>query len=308
MSPARRRKITLFPSRRKESSHDHADSGSADAPSPQQERPSSSAPPSQRSTPETYAPGTALLDEHPSLLRYRCRTGRPTQEGYFAGATLLHHLAGNPDRGPLPPNILAVASLLLSRGLDATAAEDTIGLLLTSRRASEAGVALPLIDLLVAAGARFETQAPGLLDLPVLNAAPATARALLQRGARMDLRHAAALGDIDALDSLLTPAVEPPQLEEALIFACICGQGEAAIRLCRSGARGDVLLSPGGRTPRTALHEAANRGFLDLVALLLDAGASAAVVEPHWSGKPPPTGLTIGGHPEAAALLRRPSA
>jgi hypothetical protein len=67
------------------------------------------------------------------------------------------------------------------------------------------------------------------------------------------------------------------------------------------------MSSPGGRTPRTALHEAANRGFLDLVALLLDRGASAAVVEPHWNGTAAGW-ADHGGHPEAAALLRRHSA
>src|SRR5690349_18213080 len=29
-----------------------------------------------------------LLDQHPWLIRYRCRKGEPYEEGYFAGATL----------------------------------------------------------------------------------------------------------------------------------------------------------------------------------------------------------------------------
>jgi hypothetical protein len=53
----------------------------------------------------------ALLDDHPWLVRYRCCSGRWYEDGYFAGATLLHHVAGNPDRGsPLPRARCSVAS------------------------------------------------------------------------------------------------------------------------------------------------------------------------------------------------------
>ena len=45
-----------------------------------------------------------------------------------------------------------------------------------------------------------------------------------------------------------------------------------------------MLLSPGGATPRTALHEAANRGHREIVEALLEAGASARVVEPCFGG------------------------
>lgn len=247
---------------------------------------------------------TALLDEHPALVRYRCRSGAPYEEGYFAGATLLCHVAGNPDRGPLPPNILDGARLLVRRGFDAKDAERTIGLLLTSRRASEAGVALQLVELLVKAGARFDPAAPGVLDMPLLNVAPATAEALVRRGARMDIRHAAGLGDLAAMARLLAAAVGPAMLEEALVYACIRGQGAAASLLLRHGARGDVLVTPGGQTPRTALHEAANRGYLDIVEALLDAGADGSIVEPRWGGTAAGW-AEHGGHAEIAALLRK---
>ncbi len=247
----------------------------------------------------------ALLDEHPSLVGYRCHAGAPYEQGYFAGATLLHHVAGNPDRGSLPRNILDVARLLIHRGFDPAVAEHTIGLLLTSKRASEAGVALPLVDLLLAAGAKFDLDAPDVLGMPLLNVAPATAEALVRRGARMDVRHAAALGRIEALQALLAAApAAPGLLEEALAYACIRGQAAAATLLLRHGAKGDVLVAPGGQTPRTALHEAANRGHLDLVRILLGAGASAAIVEPRWAGTA--AGWAAhGGHPEVAALLRQ---
>jgi len=244
----------------------------------------------------------ALLADHPSLSRYRCRTGARYEEGYFAGATLLYHIAGNPDRGPIPGNILDIARLLISRDFDPKAGEYTIGLLLTSKRASEAGVALPLVDLLVKAGAKFDLNAPDVLGLPLLNVAPETAEALVRRGAKMDIRHAAGLGRIEILRSMLAEEIEPVMLEEALAYASIRGQTEAAALLLQHGATGDVLVTPGGQTPRTALHEAANRGHAGIVKLLLTNGADTRVVEPRWGGTPAGW-AEHGGHPEIAAML-----
>ena len=244
----------------------------------------------------------ALLAGHPSLSRYRCRTGARYEEGYFAGATLLYHIAGNPDRGPIPGNILDIARLLISRDFDPKAGEYTIGLLLTSKRASEAGVALPLVDLLVKAGAKFDLNAPDVLGLPLLNVAPETAEALVRRGAKMDIRHAAGLGRIEILRSMLAEEIEPVMLEEALAYASIRGQTEAAALLLQHGATGDVLVTPGGQTPRTALHEAANRGHAGIVKLLLTNGADTRVVEPRWGGTPAGW-AEHGGHPEIAAML-----
>ncbi|HMI58919.1 MAG TPA: hypothetical protein VK511_12775, partial [Gemmatimonadaceae bacterium] len=212
----------------------------------------------------------SILDSHPMVMRYECRVGEWYESGYFSGATLLWHLAGNPIRGPLPPNIVEVAGVLVSRHFDRKAAEYTIGLLLTSKQASEAEVALPLIDLLARTGAHFDVRSDDVLSAPLLNHAPETARALARRGAPMELRHAAALGEIDALSRMLAARVAQSALDDALIFACIRDQCEAAALLLDRGAKGDVLLTPGGQTPRTALHEAANRGFAELVEMLLD--------------------------------------
>jgi hypothetical protein len=244
-----------------------------------------------------------ILDAHPTVLRYECRVGEWYESGYFAGARLLWHVAGNPIRGPLPRNIVEVARLLVNRHVDRKSAEYTIGLLLTSKQASEAGVALPLIDLLVEAGARFDTGDPQLLTGPLLNLAPATAQALVRRGARMDLRHAAALGDAAAMTRMLARPVSRDVLEEALAFACIRDQRDAAARLIAHGVRGDALLTLGGQTPRTALHEAANRGFAALVEMLLEAGASATVLDARWGGTAAGW-AEAGGFPALATRLR----
>lgn len=248
----------------------------------------------------------ALLDKHPFLVRYRCRVGKWYEQGYFAGATLLNHIAGNPSRCPIPENILDIARLIISRGgADAPPRPKyTIGLLLTSRQASEAGVALPLIDLLVAGGQELNLNDPDLLNMPLLNSAPATAEELIRRGAKIDLRHAAALGRIETLTNLLAASTNRTLLEEALIYACFRRQEEAALLLARHGAKGDVLIKVNG-FHQTALHVAADGGCVNIVKTLLDSGASANVIDSHWRGTAADWAEYGGGHMELAALLRR---
>ena len=244
-----------------------------------------------------------ILDAHPAVSRYECRVGEWYESGYFSGATLLWHIAGNPIRAPLPSNIVDLARVLVDRRATKKEAESTIGLLLTSKQASEAGVALALIDLLVRAGARFDVESADVLSAPLLNLAPGTARALVDRGAPMELRHAAALGESEVLSRMLQSRVSQQMLDDALFFASIRDQREAAVMLLERGAKGDTLLAPGGQSPRTALHEAANRGFAELVEMLLEAGASAAVLDARWGGTAAGW-AEAGGFPELAARLR----
>jgi hypothetical protein len=149
----------------------------------------------------------SLIDEHPSVLRYECRVGEWYEQGYFSGARLLWHIAGNPARTPLPRNVVDVARALVTRRFTQQDAQVTIGLLLTSRQASEAGVALALIDLLASAGAHFDVHAPDVLAAPLLNHAPATAESLVRRGAKVGLREAAALGELSAMTGMLSVTV-----------------------------------------------------------------------------------------------------
>jgi hypothetical protein len=101
---------------------------------------------------------SALLAADPSLVHARTNLDPPY--GYFSGATLLHHLAGNPYRAkPLPPNVVDLARVLLAAGADVHAPTlgpnggDTMGLLVTGKQASDMGVTGPLIDLLLQRGA-----------------------------------------------------------------------------------------------------------------------------------------------------------
>ena len=249
---------------------------------------------------------TALLDAEPGLVTVRCRVGRLYETGHFAGATLLHHVAGNPDRGPLPADIVDITRLLLDRGSAAWAAQATLELVLTSRRASESGAAPALIDRLIAGGARLDLADPDLLSRPLLNLAPATAEELVQRGAKVDVRHAAALGRIDTLTELLDPDLDHEVLAEALAYACIREQHAAVALLLGCGAEGDRPVRPGGQTPRTPLHEAANRGYVGIVERLLAHGADPQVPDACWGGTAADW-AEHGGHAELARRLRRAS-
>jgi ankyrin repeat protein len=226
-----------------------------------------------------------LLRKHPFLIRYHCRTGKWYEEGYFAGATLLNHIAGNPSRCPLPSNILDITRLLLSLGArdDPKRPKYTIGLLLTSKQASEAGVALPLIDLLTEVNEiELDLTAPDILSGPLGNQAPATAEALIRRGARMDIRHAAALGRLDLVKRFVNEGDRVKEeaslillpedsreakalLEQAFIDACMLGQTGVAEFLLEKG----VDTAAGANVGQTALHYAAHGGHLATVEMLL---------------------------------------
>ncbi len=112
-----------------------------------------------------------LIASDPQLVSARTNLDPPYH--YFTGATLLHHVAGNPDRGrldgklgPMPKNIVEAARLLLDSGADVHALtlgpkpHDTMGLLITSKQASDAGVSGPLVDLLLERGAKLDLKSP----------------------------------------------------------------------------------------------------------------------------------------------------
>jgi hypothetical protein len=59
-----------------------------------------------------------VLATHPEVVREREVDHSGVYSGYFAHATLLHHVAGNPIRGPLPANIIEIARALIEAGAD----------------------------------------------------------------------------------------------------------------------------------------------------------------------------------------------
>ncbi len=236
----------------------------------------------------------SIIASAPELICARTNLERPY--GYFTGATLLHHVAGNPDRGrltgqlgPLPKNIVAIAKLLLDYGADVNAltlgpdGATTMGLVITSKQASDAGVSGPLMDLLLRNGAVLDLKKPGALEAPLANHAPRAAEKMIELGANPDLLAAAALGRIDLLRAafdnkgrlLSCPRRSGKRMSErdaiglALLFAYVRQQHEAVDFLLEKDGNWNMI----GVNNGTALHRAA-AGDLVMVKRLVAKGAN----------------------------------
>lgn len=236
-----------------------------------------------------------LVSEDPTLVQARTNLDPPFH--YFTGATLLHHVAGNPDRGrldgtrpPLPRNSAALARVLLEAGADVNAVTlgpnggDTMGLLVTSKQASDADVVGPLVDVLLEYGARIDLTSDGCLDASLANHAPRAAEKLIALGARPDVLAAAALGRMDLLrgffDSdgrlLSSPRRHGKEIPArdaiglALLYAYVRHQPAAVEFLLEKDGNWDMIGANNG----TALHRAAFAGDLPMVQRLVERGAS----------------------------------
>lgn len=235
-----------------------------------------------------------LISEHPELVH--ARTNLDATHGYFAGATLLHHVAGNPDRGrlqgilpPLPENIVELTRLLLDAGADVEATTlghnggTTMGLVMTSKQASDSGVSGPLIDLLIEYGATLDLSSPAVLDGALANHAPLAAEKMIELGARPDVLAAAALGRVDLLRDFFDengslrhrPRRRGRILREedaiglALLFAYVNRHSEAVEFLLEKDGNWNMI----GVNNGTAMHRAAWAGDLPMVQRLVAKGA-----------------------------------
>jgi ankyrin repeat protein len=214
----------------------------------------------------------ALLSADPSL-------ARATSDREH-GATLLIYTAANGVEGyrqRTPANIVRIAELLLDAGADVDAAADvygggctTLGLVATSANPRQAGVQLPLLQLLIDRGARVEGQnsgnGMGAVVSCLANGCPEAADYLADRGARIGLVEAAGLGRREAVERILAEASHTPaQVNEALRWSCTHGRPEIADLLVRRGAD----LSDGSGDGQTAAHMAVIAGQLETLKVLL---------------------------------------
>lgn len=232
-----------------------------------------------------------LLAADPTLVH--ARTNLDAQHGYFAGATLLHHVAGNPWRDNLlPKNIVDIARVLLEAGADVRARTlgtnggPTMGLLVTGKQASDAGVTGPLMDLLLEYGAHLDVTREDALDQPLANHAPAAAEKMIALGAKPDVLAAAALGKMDMLHGFfdaegrlrMRPRRNAVEMSErdaiglALLYAYVREQREAVDFLLEKDGNWNMT----GVNNGTVLHRAAHGGDLEMVKRLVAKGADVA--------------------------------
>jgi ankyrin repeat protein len=232
-----------------------------------------------------------LLSEAPDLVR-----ARSTREHH---STLLHYVSANGVedlRQKTPQNIVEIAKLLLEAGADVNAESDayrgrctTLGLTATSCHPHNAGVQIPLMELLIERGAIIDgpdgySGVNGCLQ----NGRGQAAEFFANRGARLDLEGAAGVGRLDVVRSFfaedggLKPPATEQQMKDGFAWACQFGRPEVVDFLLRRGMQVDARLRLGA----TGLHWAAYGGHSDIVKLLLDRGAPIDVKDDRYSGTP----------------------
>ncbi|HVH66841.1 MAG TPA: ankyrin repeat domain-containing protein [Gemmatimonadales bacterium] len=223
-----------------------------------------------------------LLGEQPALI-----TARSAREHR---ATLLHYVSANGVEGyrqRTPPNVVEIARVLLAAGAEVDAEADvygggctTLGLVATSAHPRDAGVQIPLLQLLLDKDARIEHpnlagNDHGAVFACLANGCHDAAVYLAGRGARLDLVGAAGIGRLDVVRGYFDQSGAPKpdttrqQMESALRQSCGWGHADVAEYLLERGADPDA----GDVDGHTALHHAVYGGHLPVIELLLAQGA-----------------------------------
>jgi ankyrin repeat protein len=250
-----------------------------------------------------------LLSENPELAH-----ARSTREHR---STLLHYVSANgveDFRQKTPKNILEITKLLLKAGANVNAESDayggrstTLGLTATSWHPENAGVQLPLMELLIGHGAIIDgpdggSEVNGCLH----NGRGEAAEFFASHGARLDLEGAAGVGRLDVVksffndDGSLKPPATQEQMKDGFAWACEFGRTSVVEFLLQRGMEMDVKLKHNGQT---GLHWAAFGGHVDTVKLLLEHGAPIDVKDESYGGTPLGWALYGWGAPEAVGRV-----
>jgi len=238
----------------------------------------------------------AYLKKHPHLAHQQV-----VFEGgnYFRNPTLLEFVAENPVRhGTLPANIVEIARVILDAGTSQSARNEALMLVSTGSVPRECGVQLALIGVLCDYGADPNSAA----HAAALHGELQALRALLQRGARMDLPLAAALGRVEDARRLL-PAATGEDRHLALSLAADFGHLEIVRLLLDAGENPNRYNPVGGHSHTTPLHQAAAKGHEEVVRLLVKRGARTDLKDILWQATPADW-AKHAGKPEIEALLR----
>jgi len=221
----------------------------------------------------------AHLKKHPHLAHQRVLF-----EGgnYFRSPTLLEFVAENPvRRGTLPANIVEIARAILDAGTTRPARNEALMLVSTGRVSRECGVQFGLIGVLCDYGADPNSAA----HAAALHGETQALQALLDRGARMDLPLAAALGRVNDSRRLLRSANREDR-HLALSLAADFGHLEIVRLLLDAGENPNRYNPVGGHSHTTPLHQAAAKGHEEVVRLLIKRGARTDLRDILWQGTP----------------------
>lgn len=251
-----------------------------------------------------------MLRAHPELVR--ARSAREHR------STLLHYVSANgveDERQRTPPNILEIARMLLDAGADVNAESEAYGggsttlmLAATSYHPEAAGVQIALMELLLERRAAID--GPGersTVNACLRNGRGMAAEFLAGRGAWLDLEGAAGVGRLDLVKQLIGDA-NRRQVLDGFAWACEFGHTSVVDFLLQHGVGVNDRLQHG----TTGLHWAAYEAREETVALLLERGADATIVENRWGGTPTDWAQhgrahreTSAGYDGVLAMLRR---
>jgi len=223
-------------------------------------------------------------------------------------ATLLHYVAANgveQHRQRTPPNAVEIARALLQAGSEPDALADmygtectTMAMLVSSDHPAEAGLQVPLVELLLDFGAAIEGRGGRKWGGPLVTALTFgmsdAAEALARRGAEIDLLAAAGLGRGDDAARLL-PSASAEARQRALSLAAQQGQSEIVRMLLDAGVDPDRYNPEGNHPHCTPLHQAVLGGHLAAVELMIAGGARLDIEDTIWHGTPLGWALHAGG-------------
>jgi hypothetical protein len=262
------------------------------------------------------------LHHDPSLVRARsqrvCCFDPPVH-----AATLLHYVAANgveDHRQRTPPNAVDIARTLLEAAAEPDALAKmygaectTMSMLVSSSHPAEAGLQGPLVELLLDFGAALEGRGTRTWGAPLHTAVSFgmmdAAKALVRRGARIDLPIAAALGLGDDVARLLADSTAEAR-HRALSLAGQEGHAPIVRLLLDAGEDPNRFNLEGNHAHSTPLHQAVVRGHDAVVRLLIERGARLDIRDTIWNGTPLGWAMYGGGKRQAelTAYLRSLSA
>ncbi len=226
-----------------------------------------------------------LLEAEPRLLRERILGPECYREAsrpqYFRDPKLFWFIANNPTLAKrMPDNMVEVARLMIAHGVDRADLDYALELVMTSSPAREQGLQIPLLELLLKAGATSTERA---IDMTLGHRELAPILALLKAGQAMTAPIAAALGRTDALAALLRVA-SAEEIQRAFGLAAINQQTEAVRLALDAGADPNAFMPVHVHT--LALHQAVLDENMELMELLIRHGARTNIADTLWNSTP----------------------